>query len=322
MYHRRHFLKTTGAAAAAFALTPFSHSIMTEFFKKKKNLGVQLFTIPKMADQDFKSTLKLLSDIGYREVEFFGPYEFSATETLEGWKAMAGMLGLQRTAFWGYKLQEVNQMLKDYNLKTPSLHLDLITFRKNLKQTLDAVAPLGAKYLVLPALQDVRDRRNLDDYKRLADEFNNFGKQMAAYNMAFVYHNHGYEHVPMNGEIPMDFLLKNTDKKNVKFELDIFWMSAAGGDPIEYLQQYPKRYKLLHIKDASEKVRFAGDGSTFDQWMPLFPKMADPGTGVFDIAGILKAADKAGVEHFYLERDLTPTPEATLRNSFANLQKM
>jgi sugar phosphate isomerase/epimerase len=119
--------------------------------------------------------------------------------------------------------------------------------------------------------------------------------------------------------MPMDILLKNTDPKYVTFELDIFWMQAAGASPIEYLQKYPGRFKLMHVKDATEKVRFSGDGSTPDQWMAVFSKMADPGAGVFDIKGIIETAVASGTEHFFLERDLTPTPEATLKNSYQYL---
>lgn len=321
MLHRRQFIKSTGWATA-FALSPFAQNLMDDMTKKKKNLGVQLFSIPQMVDKDLKGTLQLLSEIGYKEVEFFGPYPFSAPETIESWKGLAAQLGIKRNAFYGYSIPEIKSMLSDFKLKTPSMHLDLITFRKNLKATLDAVAPLGVKYLALPALSDINDRRTLDHYKRLTDEFNGFGQQMATYGMAFVYHNHGFEHAKMDGVVPMDYLLQNTDSKNVKFELDIFWMSAAGADPVDYLNRYPGRFKLMHIKDAAEKVRFTGDGGTPDQWMAVFSKMADPGTGVFDIQKMLQAGQKSGVEHFYLERDLTPTPEATLKNSFANLSKM
>ena len=74
--------------------------------------------------------------------------------------------------------------------------------------------------------------------------------------------------------------------------------------------------------NAAETFRFAGDGSTPDQWMAGFPKVADPGTGVFDIPAILAAAAKNGVDHYFLGRDLAPQPEATLRNSYANLRGM
>ena len=144
---------------------------------------------------------------------------------------------------------------------------------------------------------------------------------MSQYGITFVYHNHGYEQAAKDGRILMDVLLSETDRDKVKFELDIFWMIAAGANPVNYLNKYPGRFKLLHIKDATEQVRFSGDGGTPDQWIPLFPKMADPGSGVFDIAGIVEAARKSGVEHFYLERDLTPEPDKTLNGSFAFLQK-
>jgi sugar phosphate isomerase/epimerase len=119
----------------------------------------------------------------------------------------------------------------------------------------------------------------------------------------------------------MDTLLTQTDAKKVKFELDIFWMTAAGANPIEYLNKYPGRFKLIHLKDASEPIRFSGDGGSPEQWIALFGKMADPGAGILDIAGIIEAAKKSGVDHFYLERDLTPTPGTTLSNSFAYLKE-
>ena len=145
---------------------------------------------------------------------------------------------------------------------------------------------------------------------------------MSKYGMSFVYHNHGYEHIEMGGEIPMDFLIQNTNPDYVQFELDIFWMSAAGANPIEFLKKYPNRFKLLHLKDSSEHFTFNGDGGSPDQWMEAFPKMRDLGDGVFDIATIVKTAKKAGAAHFFLERDRTPTPTATLRNSFNYLKKV
>ena len=222
--------------------------------------------------------------------------------------------------FWHVPGQpEPGELRVELRLLLTTTHLDRLARHEHIRQGTPGV---GVKYLALPALQDINDRRNLDDYKRLCDEFNRFGEQMAGYGMAFTYHNHGFEHAEMGGVKPMDYLLQNTDPKNVKFELDIFWMAAAGADPKDFLARYPGRFKLLHIKDASEPVRFKGDGGTPDQWMAVFSKMANPGTGVFDIPGILKAAKKSGVEHFFLERDLTPTPVETLKNSFVNLMGM
>jgi sugar phosphate isomerase/epimerase len=316
MNSRRQFLKSAAATVAGAAL---AGDVLGEILKKKGNVGVQLFTIPSMVAADFKGTLSKLATIGYKEIEFFGPYDFSAPETIEGWKRIAPMLGITKNAFYGYTPTDVKSMLKDVGLSTPSAHLDLITMRKNMSAAMDGLSTLGVKYVAIPAINNPDDR---SDFNKLADEFNSFGEQMKKSGITFVYHNHGYEHAEKDGKVLMDTLLTQTDSNNVKFELDIFWMAAAGASPIEYLKKYPGRFKLLHIKDASEPIRFSGDGGSPDQWMPLFGKMADPGSGIFDIPGIIDAAKKSGVDHFYLERDLTPDPEKTLNNSFAYLSKV
>lgn len=275
-----------------------------------------------MVASDFTGTLKKLSALGYKQLEFFGPYPFSAQATIDGWKPLAEQLGIPQNAFYGFQVGEVKKMLNDNGLTAPSAHLDLTTLRTNLTEACKNLKDLGASYVAIPTLMGV-SITTADDYKKLADEFNGFGKQMKEHGIAFVYHNHGYEHAAKeDGQIPMDILLSNTDPEMVKFELDIFWMQAAGASPIEYLKKYPGRFKLMHVKDASEAIRFSGDGSTPEQWMSLFPKMADPGTGVFDIKGIVDAGIQHGVDHFYLEYDLTPQPDETLKKSIDYFKKL
>lgn len=318
MINRRKFLQLSGAAVAAAMA---SDALAYASTAKGRAWGVQLFSIPQMVANDFPGTLKKLHEYGYRELEFFGPYSFSDPATIERWVGLAAQLGIKQNAFYGYKISEVNKMLKDNGLKSPSVHLDILTLRSNMTAAMSEFKKLGVKYVVIPTLMDEK-WSSADDFKKYADEFNKLGKQMSDYGIQFVYHNHGFEHVVLNGEMPMDILLKNTDPKYVTFELDIFWMQAAGSNPIEYLKKYPGRFKLMHVKDAAEKVRFAGDGSTPDQWMAVFSKMADPGTGVFDIKGIVESAVQSGTQHFFLERDLTPTPEETLKNSYQYLSQL
>jgi sugar phosphate isomerase/epimerase len=315
MYSRRQFLKTTAAAVATVAVTGPSFA---EISKKTKKVGIQLFTIPALVASDFKGTLTKLADIGYKEIEFFGPYEFSAKETIERWDQLAPTLGITKNAFYGYQPSEVKKILKDLDLSTPSVHLDLQTMRTNMQPAMDGLSSLGTKYVAIPAISNPGDR---SDFNKLADELSKFGEEMSKFGMTLVYHNHGYEHTLKEGKTLMDTLLTQTDAKKVKFELDIFWMTAAGANPIEYLNKYPGRFKLIHLKDASEPIRFSGDGGSPEQWIALFGKMADPGAGILDIAGIIEAAKKSGVDHFYLERDLTPTPGTTLSNSFAYLKE-
>ncbi|TAI47745.1 sugar phosphate isomerase/epimerase family protein [Flagellimonas allohymeniacidonis] len=321
---RREALKNTmfgvSALALASSFTKFNDLMISQNLEEKIALGVQLFTVPKMVDKDFKGTLQLISELGYKEVELFGPYPFSAQEAKDAWNQFKPMLGLENDAFYGYSIEETAQLLKDSGLSVPSMHTDFITLRKELDKMLDEVAKLEIKYLVLPAIQE--EKNTLDHYKRFVEEFNGFGEKMSPYGIQFVYHNHGYEHVERDGKIPMHYLLQNTNSDYVKFELDIFWMQAAGADPIQFLKDYPTHYKMLHLKDASQEFRFSGDGGSPEQWMAGFPLMSDPGDGVYDIAGIIKQAKASGVEHYYLERDIAPNPEETLKNSFKNLSEL
>ncbi len=314
MSSRRTFIKTSAVTLAGVAV---SGSLFAEVSKKTKKVGIQLFTIPALVAADFKGTLTKLADIGYKEIEFFGPYEFSAKETIERWNQLAPTLGITKNAFYGYQPTDVKKILKDLGLSAPSVHLDLQTMRTNMQPAMDGLSALGTKYVAIPAITNPEDR---SDFNKLADELNKFGQEISKFGMTLVYHNHGYEHTPKEGKTLMDTLLTQTDAKKVKFELDIFWMTAAGASPIEYLNKYPGRFKLLHLKDASEPIRFSGDGGSPDQWISLFGKMADPGSGVLDVAGIIEAAKRSGADHFYLERDLTPDPETTLSNSFAYLK--
>lgn len=307
---RRHFIRQTGTSLAAFAALPI---ISCEGSSSNK-WGIQLFSIPQMVSADFPATLKKLSDLGYREIEYFGPYAFSAPATIEAWSAMAGQLGITKNAFYGIEIPEVSAMMKDLGLTSPSVHLDLATLRFDLDAAMKPLSELGVKMVAVPSLMG-EAITVADTYKQLADEFNSMGKRMKEYGIKFTYHNHGFEHTVRDGQVPMDILLQQTDPETVCFEMDIFWLKAAGADPIDFLNRYPGRFKLMHVKDAAEKVRFSGDGSSPDQWIPLFTKMADPGAGVFDVAGIIQKAKESGTEHFYLERDLAPEPEQTLQNS-------
>src|SRR5688572_28531075 len=147
MNSRRRFLKTSAATLAGAAL---SGPVFAELRKKARPVGIQLFTIPAMVATDFKGTLTKLANIGYKEIEFFGPYDFSAQETIDGWNRFAPTLGITKNAFYGYKSSDVKNILRDLGLTTPSVHLDLATMRSNMGSAMDALSSLGTKYVAIP----------------------------------------------------------------------------------------------------------------------------------------------------------------------------
>ena len=314
--NRRKFLNQTALATLAV-----SGSIQDIFASNglKNKMGIQLFSVPKMLSEDFTGAIKMLSKLGYKELELFGPFDFSTDKAKKSWEAVTPMLGFSGSGYFGKGIKEVKKILADHGLKTPAMHTDFDTLQNRMDKLGEAAHILGQKYVTLPAIPQ-EFRKNIDDYKRIADTFNKIGESAKKNGVKFGYHNHGYGIKPMDGKIGLDIIFENTDPNLVFFEMDVFWTTAGGADPIEYLNKYPKRYKMLHIKDMTEKKQFSGDGGDASQWIPLFPFMASAGEGVLDIKGIIKKAKEIGVEHYFVEQDMVASPEIALKSSLDYLK--
>jgi sugar phosphate isomerase/epimerase len=312
---RRHFIQQIGLSSVALSMAP---SLSFANYQSSTPLGVALFTLPKSLSEDFEGTLKMIAETGYKELEFFGPYEFSTPEAKEGWKMAAAALGFSGSGYFGHSPKQLRSMLDKYGLSAPSIHIDLPTLQENMEAVAEAAHMVGHKYVGIAMIPDEM-RQTLDDYKRTIDIFNEVGANAKKHGLTFFYHNHGYGHAPMNGQVPFQMILEQTDQELVKLQLDVFWFTAAKADPIQYLEDNPERFVSLHVKDMSELKTFAGDGGNMGEWMGLFPYLADAGAGVLDLEKIMAAAKKAGVKHFFLEKDLTPNPSHALKNSFAHL---
>jgi sugar phosphate isomerase/epimerase len=270
-------------------------------------------------EQDFAGTMELLANIGYKEIEFFGPYSFSAAEEQQSWKAVTSSLGFTGSGFFGLSVTEIKNILDKNKLAAPFLHTGLLTLKNNMSQLAEAAQQLGSKYVILPS---AKTPSNLDGYKQQADEFNEIGFQANKLGLHFAYHNHGNGLKELNGVIPFDVILERTDPKLVDFEMDIYWMTAGGADPVAYLDAYPGRFRLMHLKDMTKQVRFSGDGGDPKQWMELFPFMTDAGSGVLNLKTILSHAQKSGVQHFIVERDLAPDPKEAMQKGYQYLASL
>ncbi len=314
MKSKRDFLKNCGALAAGSLILPGLP--IASFFSNDQQIdriGVQLFSIPNILEKDFAGTMKMLSKIGYKEIEFYGPYSFSAKEDIERWKAVTPSLGFSGCGYFGLTVQQVKKILDDNGLSSPSMHTGLFTLENRMAEMAEAAQVLGTKYVILPSAQT---QTTLDGYKKQADQFNKIGASAAKHDLRFAYHNHGNGLKEMDGKIPMELILEQTDPKLVYMQMDIYWATAGGIDPVAYLDKYPGRFRLMHIKDMSKKVQFSGDGGDSKQWIELFPYLTDAGSGVLDIKSILSHAKKSGMEHYIVERDLAPNPEEALGNAY------
>ena len=122
---------------------------------------------------------------------------------------------------------------------------------------------------------------------------------------------------PMEGTTPFQVMLDNTDRKLVNLEMDYFWVSVAGHDPVELLDTLAGRVPLLHLKDKEK-----GTADTFKESVPR-TAFKEVGHGVIEWPKVLAAASSAGVAHYFVEQDQTPgDPVESLRQSFAYVSKL
>ncbi len=314
MLHRRKFIKSSAAAVAGTLLNS-SLAAVTWKTSKIKDVGLQLWSIAKTLEKDFTGTIQMLAQIGYKELELFGPYPFSTEKDKTSWKAITSMVGFSQSGYFGLSAKELKELLDRQGLHTPAMHVGLDTLRNKLGETAEAAHILGQQYAGIASIPE-DERRTLDDYKRISDDFNRIGEKAKALGLRFYYHNHGYGLKEMEGKIPFDIILERTDPSLVFLEMDIFWTTAGGADPLKYLDKNSGRYKLMHVKDMKKQVRFSGDGGNPQQWIELFPNITDAGSGVLDLESILSHARKAGVDHFIVENDVIVNPRESLEKGY------
>lgn len=251
-------------------------------------IGLQLYTVGEQLDKDFHGTLKRIAAIGYREVELAQTHSKTAAQL--------------RKAF------------KSAGLSCRSAHM--FDPNQSPEQFMDFADQLGVKYVVtsfnpppsvmasikgpnpdFAALVRAVQQMSLDDYKKSAEAANALGEQAKKRGMQYLYHNHNPEFKKFGDTTGYDVLLNSTDPELVKMELDCGWMTAAGYDPATYLQKYPKRYKLLHIKT------FKPGPPTLELAGPGAPTPTELGNGVPDYRPIFSAAAQAEVEQYYVEQE-------------------
>jgi len=268
-YKRRDFIKN---AAAGLTITAITGNLIgcssASAIGRSANLnefGLQLYTLRDVLPKDPKGILKQVAAMGYKQVESF-----------EGANGM----------FWGMKNTEFKKYLDDLGMKIISSHCDI---NKDFDRKADEAAEIGMKYLIDAW---VGPQKSIDVFKTIADTFNKRGEICKKAGLRFAYHNHDYPFVAVDGQLPLDVMIKNTDPSLVDFEMDIYWVVTAGADPIAWFKKYPNRFKLSHIKDRKKNA-------------PLSDKDAScvAGQGEIDFAKILKAGQKNGLQYYFVEQE-------------------
>jgi sugar phosphate isomerase/epimerase len=217
-------------------------------------------------------------------------------------------------------MDRIWESLKQTRLKPVSLHLDTPLFTRDqakLPAALDDAKKRGFSYVVCPYIAP-QDRGGVDVIKRLAETLNKAGETCAKSGLRLAYHNHAFEFEPApGGGTLLDVLMNTSDPKLVTLELDIMWSQVGGVDPVAVLQKYGKRVTLMHLKNVTP-----GLGPQYNEKVPR-EAFREVGNGAVDIAAVLKAATKVGVQHYFVEQDQTPgNPLDSLKQSYAYLQQL
>ncbi len=264
---RRDFLKT---ASIGIAVATVSGGLVSCFSSKEasgtlKQFGLQLYTLRDVIGADPKGVLKQVAAMGYKQVESY-----------EGAQGM----------FWGMKNTEFKKYMDDLGMTIVSSHCSL---DKDIERKANEAGEIGMSYLIDPW---IGPQKQMDVFRKKAEEFNKAGEICKKVGMRYGYHNHAYSFEPLEGELPQDVLMQNTDPALVDFEMDIYWVYTAGADPIKWLEKYPNRFRLCHIKDRKKDAPY--DSKNYS---------VVAGQGEIDFAKILKVAKNQGMKYYIVEQE-------------------
>ncbi|MDN4524483.1 sugar phosphate isomerase/epimerase family protein [Fictibacillus fluitans] len=225
--------------------------------------ALQLYTIKELCEKDFIGTLKNVAQWGYEGAQFAGFYDTPASQ--------------------------LKNTLSELGLKPAGSHTGLDQLKDDeLKRQIEYSHEIGNELIILAYLTE-ENRRNLDDYKRVADTLNKAGDLLKSEGMKVGYHNHDFEFEKQDALTGYEVLLSETDPSLVSFELDVYWAAYKGYDVVQFMETLRNRLVTLHVKDMA--VKGAERKST------IF------GTGELDLASIVSKGKEMDVSWFVVEQE-------------------
>lgn len=263
---------------------------------KSFGLALQLYTIRDAMQADVQGSLKKVADTGYKYLE---------------------LADYANGRFYKMEPSEFRKVVNDLGMEILSSHTQVeakgVTL-DNARKMAEDHSKLGVKYCVQPWVVE-EARTTLASFRKMVADWNQVGKIMKESGIQFGYHNHNFEFAPLEGKIPYyDIFMAELDKDLVTMEIDLFWVTKAGQDPVEIFNKYPGRFQLFHMKDMYTKQDpfFTTTGVT---------DFAPVGEGIIDFKRILAAKDTAGMKYMIVEQDSTKDgdPFKAIQTSMTNL---
>ena len=281
---RRAFVRDSAALLGGVALLRDLHPLAPLMRAPSEQLGafgVQLYTVRTLMQESVERTLGQVAAAGYKEVEFAGYYNRTPAQ--------------------------LTALLMANGLTSPSCHLSMAEFRSpDWAKIVDTAAQVGHRWLILAWLPEA-DRASADAYKGVADTLLKAGEVARKAGLRVGFHNHDMEFMRIGKTRGLDIMLDATSGTDVGFEMDLYWATHAGVDPLAYFAQYPGRFPLVHVKDGGPA--------------PIFT-MSDVGKGQINFARIFAKHAQAGIQHYYVEHDQPADPLLSIQASAAYLRTL
>src|SRR2546425_7440011 len=254
----------------------------------KGPVGLQLYSLRNEFATNVPTALQKVRSYGFKYVETAGNYNL--------------------------KPAEFKKLLDEHGLKAISGHFPYERFRDDSEGLAREAKTHGLQFAGCPWIPHEKTFNEKECRDAIA-VFNRAGEALAKRGLKFFYHCHGYEFQPHSGGTLLDLLIKETNPKVVRLEMDVFWVVHPGQDPVKWLEKYPNRWELMHLKDMKKGIKGDSTGDTEET------NDVALGTGQMDWPAILKAARKAGVKWYFIE-DESPTVTEQLRQSLRYLEQL
>lgn len=209
---------------------------------QKKEIYLQLYSVRDDIKADYEGTIAKVAEMGYTGVE---------------------TAGYGNGQFYGLSPADFKKSIEEVGMEVLSSHtarpLADSVAATNWDEVwawwdtaIQAHKEAGMKYIVTPWMPTPATLADLQAY---CDYYNQIGEKCNAAGLRFGYHNHDFEFKEIEGQLMYDYMLNNTDPSKVFFQMDVYWVVKGGKDPVDYFNNYPGRFELLHIKDELELGR-------------------------------------------------------------------
>ena len=253
-------------------------------------LGVQLWSFREAAKADPVAMMRMVRRMGLTHVETAGLYGMTA--------------------------ERFATELANAGLKATSMHVGYDDLKNDPATVIANAKALGVRYVGIAWYPHGQGGFTEADARRAIADFNQFGRTLNNAGLSFFYHNHGYEPVPYGDGTLLDLIIRETDPALVHFEMDVLWTFLPDVDPVALIRKYPGRFRLMHIKDMKPGVpRGSLSGGLPDSLQAAI------GEGQVDWAALMAAAERDGVEQYYIE-DETPDPTRNVPRTIGYLEKL